>query len=400
MPAAELLRFAWGALAGHRLRSLLSLAGVAIGVTAVIVLTALGEGGRRYVVEEFASIGTNLLVVLPGHTETTGAVPGMIGVPNDLSLADTEALRRGLREARRVAPLAMGTETVSFEERQRQVAVLGTSRDYRAMLNLELARGSFLPAEELGRGAPLAVLGSTVARELFGNRDPVGAAVRIGDWRLRVIGVMAPMGTRIGVDFDQVVFVPVATGLRIFNKSSLFRILVETHAFSDLETARGHVGVLLVERHGEEDFTIFTEEALVSTFTTIFQAMTLALAAIAAISLTVAGIGIMNVMLVSVSERTREIGLLRAVGVGRGQIVAVFLTEAVLLAGAGGLAGLACGWALVRLLVELYPALPASPPVWAVVSAVAVSLLVGAVFGLLPARRAARLDPVLALGRK
>jgi putative ABC transport system permease protein len=294
----------------------------------------------------------------------------------------------------------MGTETVAFEERQRQVAVLGTSRDYRAMLGLELARGGFLLAEELGRGAPLAVLGSTVARELFGNRDPVGAAVRIGDWRLRVIGVMAPMGTRIGVDFDQVVFVPVATGLRIFNKSSLFRILVEAHAFSDLESAQARVRALLVERHGEEDFTVFTEEALVSTFTTIFQAMTLALAAIAAISLTVAGIGIMNVMLVSVSERTREIGLLRAVGVGRGQIVAVFLTEAVLLAGAGGLAGLACGWALVRLLVGLYPALPASPPVWAVVSAVAVSLLVGAVFGLLPARRAARLDPVLALGRK
>lgn len=400
MAVADLLRFALTALAGHRLRSVLSLAGVTIGVTAVIVLTALGEGARRYVVDEFASIGTNLLVVIPGRTETTGVIPGVIGVPNDLTLEDAEALGRRLREARRVAPLAMGTETVAFEERRRQVAVLGTSRDYLEVLGLELARGSFLPAEELSRGASLAVLGSTVARELFGSRDPVGAAIRLGDWRLRVIGVMRPMGTRLGVDFDQVVFVPVASGLRLFNKTSLFRILVEANAFSDLDTARERARELLLARHGEEDFTVFTEEALVGTFSGIFTALTLALSGIAAISLAVAGLGIMNVMLVSVSERTREVGLLRALGVERRQVVAVFLTEAVLLAAAGGLAGLACGFALVRLLVELYPAFPASPPPWAVAAALAVSVLVGAVFGLLPARRAARLDPAAALARK
>jgi putative ABC transport system permease protein len=400
MPLADLTRFAWQALSGHRLRSALSLLGVAIGVTAVIVLTALGEGARRYVIEQFASLGTNLLVVVPGRTETTGAVPGVIGVPNDLTLDDATAVLRGVRLARQVAPISMGTETVSHGDRQRQVAVVGTSRSYLAVRDLHVGQGSFLPAGELDRGAAVVVLGAKVARELFPGEDPLGAVVRVGAWRLRVIGVMAPIGTQLGVDLDEVVLVPVATGLRMFNRRSLFRILVRVAAYSDLDAARQQVRALLAERHGEEDFTALSEDALVSTFASILGALTLALAGIAAVSLTVAGLGIMNVMLVSVSERTGEVGLLRALGAGRRQIAAVFLLEAVFLSALGGLAGLAAGWALVRLLVRLYPALPASPPAWAVAAAVTVSLLVGAVFGLTPARHAARLDPVAALGRR
>lgn len=401
MAPSDLVRFAWRALAGHRLRSALSLAGVAIGVTAVIVLTALGEGARRYVIGQFASLGTNLLVVVPGRTETTGAVPGVIGVPNDLTLQDAEAVTRGLREARHVAPLSMGTETVSFRERRRQVAVLGTSHSYLAVRDLEVARGSFLPAEDLERGSAVVVLGQQVARELFpGGESPLGQVVRVGDWRLRVIGVMAPVGTQLGVDLDEVVIVPVATGMRMLNRTSLFRILVRVGAYSDLDAAGERLRALLAERHGEEDFTVLSEEALVSTFSSILAALTLALAGIAAVSLTVAGLGIMNVMLVSVSERTGEVGLLRALGVGRRQVVAVFLTEAIFLSGLGGLTGLAAGWGLTRLLVRLYPVLPATPPAWAVIAALAVSLVVGAIFGLAPARRASRLDPVLALGKK
>jgi putative ABC transport system permease protein len=321
-------------------------------------------------------------------------------VPNELTLADSEAIGQRIREARYVAPLSMGTETVAHGERRRQLAVVGTSRSYLDVRGITVARGSFLPPEELHRGAPLVVLGHQAARELFPGEDPVGSVVRVGDWRMRVIGVMEPVGVQLAVDLDEVAIVPVATALKMFNRRGLFRILVRAGAYHDLEQARRAVRALLAERHGEEDFSIMTEEALIATFSSILNALTLALAAIAAVSLSVAGLGIMNVMLVSVAERTGEVGLLRAVGVGRGQVAAVFLAEAVMLSGLGGLAGLAGGWLLVRLLVRLYPALPATPPLWAVLAALGVALLVGAVFGLSPARRAARLEPVLALGRR
>lgn len=400
MLSAEYTRFALRALSGHRLRSALSLVGVAIGVMAVVVLTALGEGARRYVIDQFASLGTNLMIVVPGRTETTGAVPGMVGVPNDLTLDDAEALGRQVRGALYVAPISMGTETVSHGELQRQVAVIGTSHDYLNVRDVKLARGSFLPEGELSRGAPLLVLGDRVAEELFPATDPVGTVVRLGDWRMRVIGVMEPMGTQLGVNLDEIVLVPAATALRMFDRRSLFRVLVRVNAYSDLDVAEQHARDLLMDRHGEEDFTILSEEALIATFSQILGVLTLALGAIAAISLTVAGLGIMNVMLVSVAERTDEVGLLRAVGVSRGQVTAVFLSEAVLLSSLGGLVGLASGWGLVRALVKVYPALPAAPPTWAVVSALGLSIVVGAVFGLLPARRAAQLDPVLALRGK
>jgi len=217
---------------------------------------------------------------------------------------------------------------------------------------------------------------------------------------MRVIGVMAPQGTKFGFDFDDIVLVPASTAMRMLNRSSLFRILVQVSSHADLDSARDRVRALLTERHREEDITVVTQDALVSTFSGILATLTLVVGAIGAISLTVAGIGIMNVMLVSVSERTREIGLLKAVGVGRRQILAVFLTEAALLSTAGGLVGLAIGWGAVRLAVGLFPTLPASPPQWAVVTAFAVSVAVGIVFGLLPARQATRLDPVHALSHR
>jgi len=221
--------------------------------------------------------------------------------------------------------------------------------------------------------------------------------VRIGGWRMRVIGILAPKGTQLGADIDQTATIPVATAMRMFDRRSLFRIMIQVRKAAELEPAKTKVLRLLAERHHEEDVTVLTQDAVVSTFSQILGALTLVLGAIAAISLSVAGIGIMNVMLVSVSERTREVGLLRALGVRRRQVLAVFLTESALLSAAGGLLGLAAGWGAVRILVRIFPALPASPPVWAVAAALALSLGVGVLFGWLPARRAARLDPVAAL---
>ena len=213
------------------------------------------------------------------------------------------------------------------------------------------------------------MLGRTAAQELFPGRDPVGQVVRVGQWRMRVIGVLAARGQQLGVDMDDVVIVPVATAMRMFNRRSLFRLLLQVRGHGDLERARGRAVRVIAQRHGEEDVTVITQDAVLGAFNSILGALTLALGGIAAVSLVVAGVGIMNVMLVSVSERTREIGLLKALGAGRRQILAAFLAEAMILSSAGGALGLLAGWLAVRLLVAFYPALPATPPPWAVAAA-------------------------------
>jgi putative ABC transport system permease protein len=393
----DLALFATRALRGHRLRTALSLLGVAIGVAAVVTLTALGEGARVYVLGQFAAVGSNMVIVLPGKTETTGAMPGFGGVAHDLTLDDALAVGRGVREVDKLAPMVVGTETVAYGERRRQVALFGSSHEALEVRRLAMARGRFLPPIPWDRGAPVAVLGSNLAQELFRAGDPVGQVVRVGDWRMRVIGVLEPRGQQLGIDMDDVVVVPVATAMKMLNRSGLFRLVIQVRGYADLGAAKQAVLRLLIERHGEEDVTVITQDAVVSAFDSILGALTMALGGIAAISLAVAGVGIMNVMLVSVSERTREVGLLKALGAGRGQILAAFLAEAVLISSAGGLLGLALGWAAVMAIVAVYPALPASPPTWAVVAAFALSVAVGAVFGVLPARRATKLDPVAAL---
>jgi putative ABC transport system permease protein len=375
----------------------MSLLGVSIGVAAVVTLTALGEGARLYVVGQFASIGTNLVIVVPGKTETTGGMPGMGGVPHDLTLDDARALLRAVPEIEKAAPMVLGTETVAFGERRRQAAIFGSTHEALEVRHLTVSSGQFLPPLEWDRGSPVAVLGQTVAHELFPGRDPVGGIVRVGDWRMRVIGVLAPRGQQLGVNMDDVAVVPIATAMKMFNRTSIFRLVLQVRAHADVDRAKERIVRLVTERHGEEDVTAITQDAVLGALTSILHALTLALAGIASVSLAVAGVGIMNVMLVSVSERTREVGLLKAIGAGRRQILLAFLAEAVLLSSAGGLLGLAVGWAAVRLLVALYPALPATPPTWAVAAAFSLSVAVGAVFGVLPARRATRLDPVAAL---
>ncbi|HVO10030.1 MAG TPA: ABC transporter permease [Vicinamibacteria bacterium] len=397
MSLRDVLGFATRALRGHRLRTGMSLLGVAIGVAAVVALTALGEGARRYVVGQFASIGTNLVIMVPGKTETTGGMPGLGGAPNDLTLEDARAILRGVPEIDKAAPTVMGTETVAFGERRRQTALIGATQEALEVRRLSVASGRFLPAADWERGSPLAVLGQKAARELFPGRDPVGQIVRVGDWRMRVIGVLASRGHQLGVDMDDVVIVPVATAMKMLDRRSLFRLVLQVRTHADLERARARAVRVVAERHREEDVTAITQDAVLGAFTSILGALTLALAGIASVSLAVAGVGIMNVMLVSVSERTREIGLLKALGAARPQILAAFLAEAVLISSAGGLLGLAAGWLAVRALVLVYPALPASPPVWAVLAAFSLSVAVGAVFGVLPARRATRLEPVAAL---
>jgi putative ABC transport system permease protein len=399
MTFADLLRFAGGGLRGHRLRTFLSLLGVGIGVASVILLTGLGEGARRYITGEFASLGSNLLILVPGKTETAGFAPLVSTAPHDLTREDARALGQRVPALRRVAPLVVGTAAVRAGERSREVTVVGTTHEMLEIRHLKMSTGRFLPPGQ--PDAAVCVLGARVRRELFPDENPLGNLVRVGDWRFRVIGVIAPRGTSIGMDLDEVVEIPVETGLRLFNRRSLFRILAEVGSHDQIERARGEVLHVLRERHaGQEDVTALTQDAVLSTFDQILQALTAALAGIAAVSLGVAGLGIMNVMLVSVSERTREIGLLKALGVTRAQVVSVFLVEAAILSTAGGGLGLLSGLGAGRLLQQVYPEFPFQPPGWGIPAALGVSCLVGLLFGILPARNAARLDPVAALMRR
>ena len=398
MRLVDLLRFAGGALRGHRLRTVLSVAGVAVGIAAVIALTALGEGARRYITNEFTALGSNLLIVLPGKVETTGAAP-FGGVIHDLTLDDYRAILR-LPRVRNAAPMVVATEAVRWGDRGRDVPILGSTADFLDVRHLDLLSGRFLPPGDPAQGGNEIVLGVKVAEELFRGESPLGKVVRVGQWRFRVVGVLGPRGHSIGFNLDDAVFVPVATAMRIFNRPSLFRILVEVRVREELDAARHDVVALMADRHRAEDITIITQDAVVSSFSAILNALTLALAGIASVSLVVAGVGIMNVMLVSVTERRAEIGLLKAVGAADGQVLAAFLTEAVLLACAGGLVGIVLGMGAVRTFVSFYPSFPATPPAWAVAAAAVMSLAVGVGFGVWPARRATRLDPVAALARR
>jgi putative ABC transport system permease protein len=396
--ADDLLLFAAGALRGHRLRTALSLTGVAIGVVAVVVLTSLGEGARAYVTREFSSLGTNLLIVLPGKTETTGMAPVLGGVPHDLTVEDTDAIRRRVRGVRKVAPLSVGTATARFGGRARDVSVVGVTADFLGVRNLHLQFGRYLPESGAEADSAHCVIGAGLQAELFAERNPIGQMIRIGDERFRVIGVLAPRGMSLGMNLDEVVHVPVSRQLRMFNRRGLFRVLVEVHAHEGLDAARREILAVLTERHrGEEDVTVLTQDAVLAAFSRILAILTGVIAGIGAISLSVAGVGIMNVMLVSVAERTREIGLLRAIGATPGQILRAFLVEAALLSTAGGVAGLATALGLTTLAARLWPAFPMHPPGWAVWAALAVAVSVGVIFGSVPARRAARLDPVAAL---
>ncbi len=398
MNPVDQFRFAWQALSQNRRRSGLSLLGVAVGVVAVVSLTSIGEGALRYVTDQFVSLGTSIVIVSPGRNETTGGIPfGVGGVPNDLTLADTIAIERRIRSVRVAVPVSFSTDSIDHAERSRRVSIVGVSAEFKRLRRLELAAGSFLPESDRDRGATVVVLGRTVARELFGTENPLGSRVRVGGWRMRVIGVLAERGTQLGMQIDESIFIPTATALRMANKSSVSQIMLELFPKADPESSIEQVKALLIERHGEEDFSFISQDAVLKSLSSILRILNLAVAGIAAVSLAVAGIGIMNVMLVSVSERTSEVGLLKALGANQRQILTIFLVEATLLSVTGGLVGLVLGTVFVAIGNQLYPAVELVTPLWAIVGVMLLSLCTGIVFGVLPAWRAAALDPVAAL---
>jgi len=402
MNLADVLRFATGSLTGFRTRTILMVIAMAIGVGAVVVLTALGEGARRYVVNEFSSLGTNLIIVFPGRTETGGNLPGMMvgRSPRDLTLDDAVAVLRS-KHVTRIAPLNIGSANLSRGRLSREAPVLGTTHEFKTIRHLEMGRGSFLPPADPTEAQSICVIGETLSHELFGNEEPIGQWVRIGDRRFRVIGVLGSKGRSLGFDTDELAIIPVASAQQLFNQPSLFRILVETRHRESLQAAQNEIRAILKERHeGDEDVTVVTQDAVLATFDRILRTLTFAVGGIAGISLGVAGILTMNVMLVAVSQRTGEIGLLKALGASRQQIRNLFVAEAALLSACGAIVGLIIGAAGILAIRQIYPAFPAAAPAWAVAAAVVTASLTGIGFSVMPARRAARLDPVVALAKR
>jgi putative ABC transport system permease protein len=298
---------------------------------------------------------------------------------------------------RRVAPLIAGNSEINANGRLREVVVAGTASTYFDIRSFKLAQGHFLPEGDWNRSAPVVVIGAKIKEEIFGANPAVGELIRLGDRRLRIVGVLKSVGQGLGMNTDEVVFVPVSVAQSLFNTNSLFRILIEARSRDEIEAVKREAMAALKARHGEEDITVITQDAVLATFDKLLRALTAAVAGIAAISLAVAGILVMNVMLVAVTQRTGEIGLLKALGARAATIRNAFMAEAAMLSLVGAITGYGLGLFGAFVLRQLYPVFPAYPPDWAVIAALGTALGTGLLFGIMPARRAARLDPVQAL---
>lgn len=399
MRADDTSRLAFQSIRRYPLRTSMLLLAIAIGVAAVVLLTAVGEGARRYVTGEFAALGTHLLVVLPGKAETAGGAAGMLigETARDLTLDDAVAILRSSRITK-VAPVVVGTGNASWRQRQREITVLGTTYEMLDIQHWSMQLGQFLPQIDMDVSSPVCVMGNDVRGEFFGNTNPIGEWLRIGDTRCRVIGVLSQAGVTGPFDTDELVILPVASAQALFNAAGVFRILAEAVSRESMPAAQRDIIEIITARHqGEEDITVVTQDAVLSTFDTIFGMITTALGGIAAVSLIVAGILIMNVMLVAVTQRTQEIGLLKALGATRRQILLLFVVEAVYLSVLGAILGLALGNAGTFAMRTVFPSIDFSAPGWAMAAAVLIAVASGLLFGILPASRAARLDPVQAL---
>ena len=396
MLLSDQIAFTLHSLRAHRTRSLLTGLGIGVGIAAVVLLTSIGEGLQRFVLAEFTQFGTNLIKITPGKATTRGMSGALVSNVRPLSLADARALER-LPGVEAVVPKLQGNAAVEAGQRTRRIMVLGVGPEVPAVWRMDVAVGRFLPPDEPRTARPFVVLGTKVSSELFGARSPLGARVRIGGESYRVTGVMEPKGQFLGFDLDDTVYLPVARAMAMFNKESLMEIDLLYRAGMESEAVAERVRTLLLRRHGEEDFTIVTQDQMLDVLGGILDILTIAVGALGGISLLVGGVGILTIMTIAVNERRAEIGLLRALGARRRQVLALFMGEAVILSALGGAAGLGVGAGSAWLLGALLPALPTHTPWEYALLALAVAAVIGLAAGVFPAYQASRLDPVESL---
>ncbi|MDP1558012.1 MAG: ABC transporter permease [Nitrosomonas sp.] len=396
MNTVDTLRFAFRSLTAHRLRTFLSASGIAIGIAAVILLTSIGEGIQRFVLSEFTQFGTNILNVTPGKITTHGGSLGAIGSARLLTIEDSLALKHS-RYAQYINASVMGNAEIRALGRSRRVTVYGQSPDFAQVFNMKVAVGQFLPADDPRNPRAYVVLGSKVRTELFGNRNPLGAILQVGNSRFRVIGVMESKGQVLGFDLDDTVFIPTTRALEVFNREGVMEINIAYPPEAPLHAVIEDIHRILIARHGREDFTITPQQQMLSTLTTVLDVLKFAVAALGGISLLVGAVGMVTLMHIAVAERVAEIGLLTALGATRNRIRILFLMESTVLSTLGGLGGLAMGTGIAWLLKLWVSGLPVNTPWDYVLGALGLSVLIGLAAGVIPAMQAARLDPVDAL---
>ena len=396
MRSWEILLFAGQAIIGHRLRSVLTALGIAIGVAAVVLLTSMGEGLHQYIFTQFTQFGTTLVGINPGKATTFGMSPGVFGSVRPLSIEDAQALRRVPYTTASV-PMVQGEAPIEGGGRERRTSVYGVGHEFEKAFKFNVAIGEFLPPDDPRAARAFVVLGHTVRKELYGEANPLGERMRVGGDRYRVIGVMESKGNMLGIDLDDAVYIPAGKGLELFNREGLFEIDLIYEDGAPLNEVVAAARRILIARHGGEDFTITTQQQMMDVMSNVLNIITVGVGALGGISLLVGGVGIFTIMTIAVRERTPEIGLLRAVGARRRGILRIFLGESILLAALGGLLGLALGGGGALLLGWLVPALPVKIAPIYVVIAETVAVLIGAVAGVLPARKAAAMEPLEAL---
>jgi len=389
---AEAWRVAVTALRANQLRSLLTMLGVVIGVAAVVVLVAIGTGAKQEVEEQVNGLGANLVLIVPGRLEL-GSAP----TRSRLQLDDAERIGRALGTPGEVAVTATSGETVRFGSRSAFATVNGTNPAVPDVLVRPVARGDYLRDSDVDTRRRVAVVGSTLARQLFDGADPLGRTMAIGGVRFRVIGVFETVGSSLGVDRDSEVHIPITAAQRLFGDDRIDAMALKAPSTEQIEQTRSTALAVLEDIYPDEEFSAVTQDQILGTVGRILGLLTTVLAAIAGISLLVGGVGVSNIMLVSVRERTREIGLRKAVGARTRDITLQFLLEAVLLTTIGGMIGILLGIGTSYGLAATVDQLPAVVTWWSPVLAFTVSAAVGIFFGVVPARRAGRLDPVVAL---
>ena len=404
MNPTESLKMATKTLTANKLRSGLTMLGIIIGNASVIAMVGLGEGAQRYITSQLESLGPNVMFIVPGSRETREL--GSLEIPRNLVVADAEAIATQVPTVVGVAPENTTQGLVTYQGQNTNTSIVGTNQDFLTVRSFELGQGRFLTQLDQQRRARVAVIGADLAERLFEGKTPLGQQIRARNVTFDIVGVLEKKGSNLGLNYDDAVVIPIATlSSQILGQTSPYGIEVSFISVSardqaSMQTAEFQITNLLRLRHGivdgNDDFFINSQDTLLDIANTITGALTLMLAAIASISLLVGGIGIMNIMLVSVRERTQEIGLRKAIGASQQDILVQFLIEAIILSVAGGVAGTMLGVGGIFAIAAISP-FEAGASFSAISLAVGVSGGIGLFFGVVPARQAAKLDPIVAL---
>ena len=389
------LRLATSPVTSQPGKSALTALGIAIGIAAVTLLTTLGHGVRQYVLDSFSQFGTRIIAITPGHSETAGLAGGLISSVRLLTLDDSEALSR-ITGSEWVVSNVQGSGPVRYGERVRSTEILGTTSDFNQAWDFPLAMGKFFPNTD-GNSPAVAVIGDTLYRELFRSENPLGKFIRIGGQRYRVIGVMQPKGSTLGFDLDDMAYIPADRALTLFNREGLMEVDVVFSEGTTSEQMVERIKNVMMKRHGQEDFTLTSQDEMLSSMNRILSILTMGVAALGGISLLVGGVGIFTIMTTNLTERTAEIGLLRAIGCPRRQLLSLFLGEAVMLSLFGAFIGIVITAVVVALLSVFAPAFPVQIQFSTLGLAIAVATITGLISGIWPAYKSSRLSPIEAL---